>query len=110
MILRTFAATAAVSAALFATVAHARTVRFEATSLVRGDTEAAALANARQAALNACVAQGGTVAGQPGAKIFRVMGTDQGGGDFIITSYEATGSVACTKEVPDGGDNQTGGF
>ncbi|QQQ00454.1 hypothetical protein [Lysobacter enzymogenes] len=110
MTLRTLVATAAVSAALFTSAAHARTVRFDATSLVRGNTEAAALANAKQAAVNACTAQGGSVAGQPSAKIFRVLGTDQGGGDFIVTSYEATGSVACTKEVPDGDNNQTGNF
>lgn len=101
MSLRTIALAAAASAALFAGAASAATTYFQAGRLAQGATQASAIEAAKQAAVNQCRAQGGSVAGTPQASFFRALGTNQAGEDTVIIGYEYFGTVRCAKQVAD---------
>lgn len=110
MTIRSLALVAAVSAALFAGAANARSERFQASALGSGSTEDAAANRAKQAAVQACRAAGGTVAGAANATFFRAFATNQAGPEDVIIGYEFLGSVPCSKQVPDDGGPQFGDF
>lgn len=108
MTIRSIAFVAAVSVALFAGAANARTERFQATALGSGDTEEAAASSAKQAAVQACRSAGGTVAGAASATFFRALATNQAGPEDVIIGYDYLGSVPCSKQFPDDGGPQFG--
>jgi len=101
MNLRSIALACAASAVLFAGAANARTVYFNATYVGHGETREAASEAAKQAAVNRCRNEGGTVAGSPTARFSQAYGTNQAGPDTVIVGYDYFGSVRCAKEVPD---------